>query len=162
MFYILFVCKANLCRSPLAAAFFLRRTEEEGLSDEWIVQSAGPQTVAGQPIPPNVLKLASIMGINLRNHRTQAVDDDLLSQQDLVVVMEKGQREALRLEFPAHQRKVYLLSELAEYREYDIDDPARRGAGVNVHETGLALSRLVDRAYPTICQLAQAHETAKM
>ena len=162
MFHILFVCKANLCRSPLAAAFFLRRVEEEGQSGDWNIQSAGTWTVAGQPVPQNVLKLARIMGISLKCHRTQQVNDDLLSGQDLIVVMEKGQREALRIEFPAHQRKVYLLSELAEYREYDIDDPARRGAGISIHETALALSRLVDRAYPTICQLAQAHETAKL
>lgn len=162
MFHILFVCKANLCRSPLAAAFFLRRLEEEGQDGEWIVQSAGTWAAAGQPVPQNVLKLARIMGVSLRSHRTQPVDDDLLSEQDLVVVMEQGQREALRIEFPAHQRKVYLLSELADYRDYDIADPAQRGAGVSIHETALALSRLVDRAYPTICQLVQAHETSRM
>ena len=162
MFHILFVCKANLCRSPLAAAFFLRRLEEEGRSSEWIVQSAGRWTVAGQPVPQNVLKVASIMGVNLKSHRTQVVNDELLTGQDLVVVMEKGQREALRIEFPAHQRKIYLLSEVAEYRDYDIADPARKGTGISINETALALSRLIDRAYPTICQLAQAHETARM
>ena len=161
MFHILFVCKANLCRSPLAAAFFSRRVQEEGQSSEWVVQSAGTWTAAGQRIPHNILKVAGIMGVNLKSHRTQQVDDDLLTGQDLVVVMEKGQREALRIEFPAHQKKVYLLSEVADYREYDIADPTKGGAGT-IHEAALALSRLIDRAYPTICQLAQAHETAKL
>ena len=159
MFRILFVCTANLYRSPLAAAFFSRKLQADGLTRRWRVASAGTWTVAGRRVPSEMLAAAQAAGLDLTSHLTRQVDRDLLSKFDLILVMEKGHREALRIEFPSVQERVHLLSELADQLEYDIRDPARSRQKIN--EIVIEISRLIDRAYPNICRLAQMPETTR-
>ncbi|HLO31261.1 MAG TPA: hypothetical protein VK249_19080 [Anaerolineales bacterium] len=156
---ILFVCTANLYRSPLAAAFFSRKLLLEGESSHWIVESAGTWAVPGQHVSLGLLKSASELDIDLQGHLTQQVNRNLLAGFDLVVVMEKGHREALGIEFPFIREKVHLLSELADHLEYDIADP--ENSGLNVEATAEEMRKLIDRAYPTICRLAQAREISR-
>lgn len=153
---ILFVCTANLYRSPLAAAFFSRKLQVQEESSRWIVESAGTWTIPGRSVPSDVLLAAQMAGLDLKGHRTRQIDRDLLAKYDLILVMEKGHREALRIEFPFIQRKVYLLSMVADQLEYDIADPANSSL-----ETGdiiTEMSRLIDCAYLKICNLIQICE----
>ncbi len=153
MFRILFACTANLYRSPLAAALFSKKLRADGQSNEWIVDSAGIWTIPGQRVPARLLHTASRLDIDLHNQLTRQLNRSLLAQSDLILVMEKGQKEALCVEFPSFQRKVHLLSELADRWEYDIADPVK--SGLDMIEFVVEISRLVDRAYPNICKLAQ-------
>ena len=41
MIKVLFVCLGNICRSPAAEGVFLHLLEERGLSDQFVVDSAG-------------------------------------------------------------------------------------------------------------------------
>jgi protein-tyrosine phosphatase len=153
---ILFVCTANQYRSPLAAAFFSRKLRADGASPDWLVESAGTWTVPGRGVPSDVTLAARGMGIDLKEHRTRQIDHDLLAKCDLILVMEKGHREALCIEFPFIQKKVYLLSMIADQLEYDIADLAN--SGLETGDIVTEMSRLIDRAYPNICQLIQAYE----
>ena len=90
MFRILFVCTANLYRSPLAAAFFSRKSQADGRSNHWIVQSAGTWAVPGQRIPSDFLKAAEARDIHLNDHLTRRLDQDLLAKQDLDIRDGKG------------------------------------------------------------------------
>lgn len=38
---VLFVCTANMCRSPMAMVLFRRRLDQAGLASGWRVESAG-------------------------------------------------------------------------------------------------------------------------
>ncbi len=151
MFQILFVCTANVYRSPLAAAFFAQKVQADGQSKDWIVESAGTWAIPGQSIPSFLLESAGRLDVDLRGHLTRPVDPLLLDQSDLILVMEKGQKEALRAEFPSIQGKVYLLSEMADQWEYDIADPIQFDLDMNTFVAEIA--RLIHRAYPKICTL---------
>ncbi len=153
MFRILFACTANLYRSPLAAALFSKKLRADGQSNEWIVESAGTWTIPGRRIPERLLDVASRLDIDLNSQLTRQLNSSLLAKSDLILVMEKGQREALRVEFPSFQMKIHLLSELADQWEYDIADPVN--SDLDMIEFVVEISRLVDRAYPNICKLAQ-------
>ncbi|MFB1050934.1 low molecular weight protein-tyrosine-phosphatase [Paraliobacillus sp. JSM ZJ581] len=41
MINVLFICLGNICRSPMAEAIFRQLTEEEGIADQFHVDSAG-------------------------------------------------------------------------------------------------------------------------
>src|SRR5574339_783118 len=97
--HLLFVCTANLCRSPMAAGLFARKLQAEGAVDGWVVESAGTWALVDRRVPPDVRIAARMLGIDLRNHRTRPVDAPLLERFDLILVMERGHREALLIEF---------------------------------------------------------------
>ncbi len=41
MIHVLFVCLGNICRSPMAEAMFRKKVEDEGLSEHFVIDSAG-------------------------------------------------------------------------------------------------------------------------
>ncbi|MBS1249482.1 MAG: Protein-arginine-phosphatase [Chloroflexi bacterium] len=119
---VLFVCTANIIRSPMAEALFRRQVGEGGHGRVWRVSSAGTWTRGGDPPHPTVLELLGEMGIDLHGHRSREVDESLLAAADIVLVMERSHKEALQIEFPEDAKKIYLLSELQGV-ERDIVDP---------------------------------------
>lgn len=149
---ILFVCTGNMYRSPLAAAFFRARLEADGHAD-WVVESAGTWTQPGQPAPLETLSAAAKFGVSLDSHLTQVVSSDLLSRFDLVIVMERGHKEALDQEFPFAVEKTHTISEVVDHLMYDVPDPMRSGQGIDILASDLY--KIVERGYPTICRLAQ-------
>ncbi|HSQ39618.1 MAG TPA: hypothetical protein VLM78_05615 [Anaerolineales bacterium] len=149
---VLFVCTGNLYRSPLAAAFFRARLIANGQSD-WAVESAGTWTLPGQPVPPETLRAAVKFGANVEGHLSQVVSADLLSRFELVIVMEKGHKEALDQEFPFASHKTYLISQVVDHLVCDIPDPLHSGQEIDILASDLY--KLVQRGYPIICKLVQ-------
>ena len=118
---VLFVCTANRFRSPLAAAFF-REAMRDYTGSDWVVDSAGTWTSTGLPVLTEVSLIARKYGLDLSRHRSKPVTEPLLSAHDLVLVMEAGHKEALQTEFPSVGDRIFLLSQAAEGRIYDIPD----------------------------------------
>lgn len=120
---VLFVCTANRFRSPIAEAAFRKLLQEQGIEKNWIVGSAGSWTEDGlSPIPSNVWILEHL-GLDLSMHHSRAVSRELIAQYDLILVMEKSQKEALIIEYPEMSKKIFMLTELSEGPVYDIPDP---------------------------------------
>src|SRR5688572_10070148 len=149
---ILFVCTANRFRSPLAAAILSKVLAEMGIAEDWRIGSAGTWAIAGQPALPAVSSTAHDFGIDLSGHRSARVSRRLLAEYDLILVMEAGQKEALLSEFPKFQERIYLLSDVAERRSYDIPDSL--GSEEDIRETGAELNDLIRRGRNYICVLA--------
>lgn len=153
---VIFVCTANRYRSPLAAAMFQKCLQREADGIEWKVSSAGVWTDSGQPALPAAVQIARKMGFSLRSHRSRLVDPKLLSQASLIIVMEGGQREALLVEFPHLEKRVFLLSEVATGIAYDIPDLFDE-IGHLAPELGEEVCGLVEQGYQEICRLALQH-----
>ncbi len=117
---VLFVCTANINRSPLAAALLRLLVKDEDV--DWRIASAGTWARDGLPAAPQVQALARARRADLSEHRAQMVTRTLLESHRLILVMEQGHKEALRAEFPDLAGRVYLLSEMAG-RQGDIVDP---------------------------------------
>ncbi|MFN2286934.1 MAG: low molecular weight phosphotyrosine protein phosphatase [Chromatocurvus sp.] len=86
---VLFLCTANVCRSPLAEALLRRRLRERGLHRQVAVASAG--TRVGQPgrrPDPRVVQLCAAAGVSLRGVRARAVKQSALERSDSILVME--------------------------------------------------------------------------
>ena len=119
---VIFVCTANMCRSPMAEALFRSLVHDRGESDEWRIESAGVRASAGQPATENTQVVAAERGMDLRGHRSQLASGAALEPFALVLVMEESQRRRLKEAAPELAGRVHLLSEMAGQHE-DIWDP---------------------------------------
>ena len=149
---VLFVCTANRFRSPLAAALFAKALRANREQDAWSVASAGTWAQPGQPVLSVVSKVARTYGLDLSAHRSTRVSEQLLSEFDLILVMQTSQKEALQSEFPSHYEQIYLFSDVVERRIYNIPDSSGSIRGVT--EVSADLDELIRRGFQSISILA--------
>ncbi|PKO22128.1 MAG: low molecular weight protein arginine phosphatase [Chloroflexi bacterium HGW-Chloroflexi-1] len=145
---ILVVCTANICRSPMATALLRQRIASMGLSDRIRVASAGVRASAGLEASDNAIAVLSEKGIALDDHRSHPVTDALLTEADMVLVMEENHRRSLFYLAPQHLGKVFLLTEMAGQHD-DVDDPYG-GAIEDYARTAALLEALIDAGMPRI------------
>jgi protein-tyrosine-phosphatase len=121
---ILFVCTANVCRSPMAEAIFNALTEEKGLP--WRAASAGVAALEGEDITPNARSALEEVGIYPDGHRARQVSEAMLEEAEIVLVMSPGHVRALRQHSESLSAdEVYTLPEYATgiSSEEGIPDP---------------------------------------
>jgi protein-tyrosine phosphatase len=119
---VLFVCTANICRSPVAEVLFRRWLQLHAIPGEWRVGSAGTWTMPGASASFNSQQVAAARGLDLSRHRSRQVDEDLLAETDVALCMTRGHVEALQVEFPEYAHRVHLWTALAG-PGYDVADP---------------------------------------
>lgn len=150
--HILIICTANICRSPVAEALLRDRLRQQGL-DDWRVSSAGTWAHWPRGASQFSVDVMAEAGFDITGHRARMVDDALLSDADLVLCMEKGHVEALRIEFPAYAAKIRLLSEMAD-SDHSVHDPY--GEPLVMYEQMAAeLTDLIDAGLERIIELAR-------
>jgi len=135
----------------MAVGFLQEKLREAGLEGEYRVHSAGVWGLENQPPSTYALQMMAERGIDISDHRSHDLAPQDVEGADLVLTMERGQAEAISLEFPQHARKVHLLSQMAG-RHYDIRDPY----GGPLHEyrqCAAEIERLIEEGYPRIMQL---------
>ncbi len=118
---VLFVCKGNICRSPLAEAYFRSLVEKEGR--QLTVRSAGLETTPGKPAHAKARAVALEHRLSLDEHATTQVHMELLDQSDLIVVMEIGQKDRIQRLHPRSKGKVVLLGRFDSVGSLEIADP---------------------------------------
>src|SRR5919107_6136253 len=94
---ILFICTANVCRSPMAEEIFNALAEERGLA--WRAESAGVAALEGEDITPNARAALDEVGIYANEHRARQVGEAMLGRADLVLAMSPRHVAALRGRF---------------------------------------------------------------
>ena len=151
---IFFVCTANIIRSPIASAIFARKLAEKGLTSDWQVASAGTWARDGYPAARTSQDLLAPMGIDLSRHRSRMLQESLIKNANLILVMEKGHKEALNIEFPAYKKRIFLLSEMIGI-EADVHDPVG-GTVDDFRDTIQNIQELIDQGFDRIVQLAKA------
>lgn len=150
MHTVLFVCTANICRSPMAMGLLRQKV---GYMDDWRIESAGTWSISGEPPAWNTQLVLAQRGIDIRNHRSRPVNRDLLKEFRLILVMEAGHKEALRVEFPEVADRVYLLSEMVG-DSYNIPDPMGFSLE-SFEETLRELEQILDRGFARIRELSE-------
>jgi protein-tyrosine phosphatase len=123
---ILFVCMGNICRSPTAEGVFRRLVEERAPDLDLEIDSAGTHDYhVGEPPDRRAIAAASRRGIDLGRLRARQVEDADFERFDLIVAMDRLNRESLLERSPAgrHER-IRLFMEFAGRREVeDVPDP---------------------------------------
>ncbi len=145
---LLFVCSANRCRSPLAAAFATRLLSRRfGVDPEdlatvgYRVESAGTGCMHGTPATPEAESAGRDRGVDLSPHRARPLTLSLLESADEVYVMTQAQRDSI-LEFaPDAAPRVKPLSR----RSHEIPDPYGCGPAAYAEAAGSILSAVQAR-----------------
>lgn len=108
---LLFVCTANVSRSPFAELVVRRHL---GASTSWVVSSAGVPGADSWVMDPQMSEMAQERGVPrswCEAHRSRSVDRPLLLEPDLIITMEKRHRDAVvDLEPQVHSR-VFTLAQ---------------------------------------------------
>jgi protein-tyrosine-phosphatase len=156
---VLFVCTANICRSPMASALFRHLLESDPDGNEWRVESAGTWALEGRPAAEKSLQVLEKLGLDLRAHRSRSVDLPMLRSFDLILTMEAGHKEALCAEFPELAGRVFRLSEMAGL-EYDIEDPFG-GPLPDFEKTAAELQELLSKSMACVRRLAAASPSSQ-
>lgn len=127
---ILFICTANVCRSPMAEALCKDIIKKDGKSggNPIEVRSAGISNINGADASDQALLVLRERGIDMSRHKSRVIDQDFIDWADLVLCMEAEQLNNLRHSFPADYPKLHLLSEYCG-SEGDISDPSGKPTG---------------------------------
>lgn len=117
---ILILCKANICRSPMAEALLRACFPRDGQ----LIASAGLAALRGSPIDPRAEKTLVRHGLSASGHVARQATKPLLLQSDLVLAMEQRQVAATLALCPTLRGRVLMLSHWGDGT--DIEDPYGR------------------------------------
>jgi protein-tyrosine phosphatase len=114
-FGIVFVCHANLCRSPLA-----ERLTQRGLAETFgaaasgvVVSSAGTHAYAGSPMHRGSAQVLAECGIDAGGFTSRTLSASVLADADLILTAEREQRAACVTLAPGTVRRAFTLRQFA-------------------------------------------------
>ncbi|WP_018109383.1 low molecular weight protein-tyrosine-phosphatase [Bacteroides propionicifaciens] len=154
---ILFVCLGNICRSPSAEGIMLDLLQKKGLTDQFIIDSAGTNGYHNGDLPdPRMRKHAAMRGFDLV-HRSRQVKTEDFYDFDMIIGMDDGNISKLQELSPSteetkkiHKMVDFLVKKEATY----IPDPYYGGAD----GFELVMDLLEDACEGLIAHVAQEKE----
>lgn len=152
---ILFVCTANVTRSPAAAALFQNLANKTG--ESWDVASAGVRAIKGM-LPNNIIKFVmKNRKISIDHHKSQPVTKKLVSNYRWIMVMESSHRDFIIKLDPTFASKTFCL------RTFEVsspliptDFPDPTGKNLNEYDE---LFSLLDQEIPRVYALLRERVT---
>jgi protein-tyrosine phosphatase len=91
LFTLLFVCQANLCRSPMAERLARLRLARDGATG-FEVRSAGTRALEGSPMHPVAMRVLAERGADPEDFTSRQVTEKVLDKADLVLTATRHQR----------------------------------------------------------------------
>lgn len=122
---IVFVCTANTCRSPMAAALFRHALDAQ---DEPLrslrVSSAGISAYAGQPASANSAKALKKVGLDLSCHQSQPITQELVDRALAFFCMTDTHLAMLHYQIDPPPKNAFLMRQFIESADGNqIPDP---------------------------------------
>lgn len=136
---ILFVCTANVSRSPTAEAL-LRHRLQAGRLGELQLGSAGTAATRGQAIDERMAKLLAERSIDASGHRSRPVTRDAIASSALVLALGREHRARLAVMAPSARARTFTLLEFNRLAE-SLTDWRQDGATLDDLVTEVARRR---------------------
>jgi len=153
---VYFVCTANVCRSPMAQGILADMITRRGVSGV-SVKSAGVMVPRGIGVSTHSADVAAVHDIDISGHVPRQITGEMVSEADLILVMEYVHKALLVSRFPEAADKIYLLKEYGTGGYGEIDDPV--GFGRDVYASVYSeLDKEITRISPLIEESARLQE----
>lgn len=114
-FRVLFVCTANLCRSPMAQHLMRAGVARRWPSSPaaWAIESAGVHAEPGLPMHHQAAKVLQRRGVDTSAFRSQRINRDLIARADVVLTATREHRAAVVTLVPEAVRYTFTLGQFA-------------------------------------------------
>ena len=124
---VVFVCLGNICRSPLGEGVFRHLVKERGLSDRFIIDSAGTASYhVGERPDPGSIRVAENDGVSLDGQYARQFTGEDLTRWDYVIAMDHSNHSNIH-KLGSASGKVHLLREFDPEGPGDVPDPWAKG-----------------------------------
>jgi protein-tyrosine phosphatase len=126
---ILFVCTANICRSPMAEGVFRKALQLKGATERFDVDSAGThEYYTGKPPYPMAVAAAKKRGYDITHLKARHIRSHDFEHFDLILAMDRSNIASLKTMCPTHcKNKIELLLEYGDrFAGEDVPDPYGR------------------------------------
>lgn len=132
--YIVTVCTANICRSPMAAGLLQHALQAEGEPLRSLrVISAGVAARNGEAVSLNSVLALKKVGIDISAHKSQPLTKDMVSNALAVFCMTESHRAMIQLQMDPQPQNVFLFRQfLPQEKDPEIGDPF--GGPLKVYE----------------------------
>lgn len=123
---VIFVCSANVCRSPMAEGLLLRALRERNLGRQVRVASAGTHAgQGGRRADPRAQQVCSEVGVDLRKSRARQFRPKDYAGFDYIFAMDRANRDWLLNACPEQARhRISLLRDWPALGEaLEVPDP---------------------------------------
>ena len=123
---VLFVCTANICRSPTAEGVMRRMLAKEGLEERFEIESAGTHYYhVGKPPFPTAVEMAKRRGYDLTGSISRRIAPGDFDRYDMILAMDRMNLANLRTIAPTRSKqKIELLLEYGDkFHGQEIPDP---------------------------------------
>lgn len=115
---VLFVCLGNICRSPAAEGVFRHLVASAGLTQEFVIDSAGTGAWhVGEPADARMREAARARGVRLSSIARQVVATDFEDFDWILAMDGNNLRDLQRAAHGAHHDRIRL------FRDFDPDAP---------------------------------------
>lgn len=155
LYNVLFICTANICRTPMAEYYLKHLVTQDSLEARIAVSSAGTWAIDGHPAAPNSLEVCREHGLNASSHRSRMVHASIMNNADLVLCMSTQHKADLAGVFPHLAGRIFTLREYQAPHPQSLSIADPYGMAIEAYrETFRIISREVARVYPFIKKAA--------
>jgi protein-tyrosine phosphatase len=122
---ILFVCTANICRSPTAEGIFRRLLLREGIGNLQVESAATHAYMIGRPAFPSAVEHAKKRGYDLTDCISRQIRGSDFDDFDMIIAMDRSNVMALQSMAPTRcKQKIELLLDYSDkYHGKEVPDP---------------------------------------
>ena len=121
---VIFVCTANICRSPMAEKLFEEALAKAKSKKKIQVFSTGLSAVEGDKASDNSVTVRKEVGLDLSDHRSSVLNRTTLENASAVFCMTESHRVLINMYFDLPEgAPIFLMREFADGNDKELPDP---------------------------------------
>ena len=118
------VCTGNVCRSPMAERLLQHALAAQPAPLSSIrVLSAGVSAFPGDPASRNAVEALRKVRLDLTDHRSRPLSEQLVGISDLILTMTSSHRDIIEARFPDLEAPVFRFREWIDGGSREVPDP---------------------------------------